>query len=159
MLAPFLRITFTIVTSLVVGIVFVGAHLWRHEPRHLGLVLLSAVAALVFLPAFAGCGLVLQNLVAAHFPTWVVPIDPSERGMEASGRRVLTFVLAMVTLLVLLLPTAIGAGIVALVTMPLTGLYGIPLIGLVGAAIAFLEAYVGLLFIGRALDRLDVSAR
>ncbi len=66
-------------------------------------------AAMVALPAFTLCGLIVQNAAALLFPAWVESGSGPPRGVEAIGQRLLTLVGTMVAVTVGLIPAVVVA--------------------------------------------------
>jgi hypothetical protein len=81
------------------------------------------------------------------------------RGLEAIGQRLLTLVGTLVVLLVGLLPASLLAALVGFGLEHFLGfgVWALPFAGLAAAAVLVGEVALGVVGLGRAFDRLDVS--
>src|SRR4029077_6980892 len=86
---------------------------------HLRAVLMShrasyAAVAMLVAPAFILAQLVVQNGIAVLFPAWMTTGRGRARGIEATGQQMLVVWGGFLAAIVLLVPPALGAGVVAL---------------------------------------------
>jgi hypothetical protein len=118
----------------------------------------GGLALAVLLPAVSLAGLFVQNAAVVLLPAWV-PADTGERarGLEAMGQRLLTLVGSLVVTLVGLLPAAALALGVGLPLTPVLGAWALPLAALAAAGVLVGEVWLGVVALGRAFERLDVS--
>lgn len=126
---------------------------------HTRLWVAAGLGALWVLPAVSLGGLFVQNAAVVLFPAWLPPEGERVRGLEALGQRLLTLVGTLVVLLAGMLPAALLA---ALVGFGLDwslglGVWALPFAGLVAAAVLVAEVALGVVGLGHAFDRLDVS--
>ncbi|WP_257449405.1 putative ABC exporter domain-containing protein [Archangium lipolyticum] len=119
----------------------------------------GGLGAIWVLPAVSLGGLFVQNAAVVLFPAWLPPEGERVRGIEALGQRLLTLAGTLVVLLVGMLPAAIVAGLVALVLDRFLGFgaWALPFAGFVAAAVLVGEVALGVMGLGHAFDRLDVS--
>ena len=112
----------------------------------------------VLLPSMSLAGLFVQNAAVVLFPAWV-PADTGERarGIEAMGQRLLTMVGSLVVMLVGLVPAAVVGMLVGLPLSSVLGPWALPLAGLASAGVLVGEVWLGVIALGRAFERLDVS--
>ncbi|MCP3057196.1 ABC transporter permease [Myxococcus sp. K38C18041901] len=118
----------------------------------------GGLALAPLLPSVALAGLFVQNGAVVLFPAWV-PADRmgSARGIEALGQRLLTLVGSLVVSLLGLVPAALVGSLVAFVAWSSLDLWALPLAGLSAAAVLLTEVGLGVLWLGRAFEHLDVS--
>jgi hypothetical protein len=141
-----------------VGVAMVLAA-WQGGPRA-PLWVAGGLGALCVLPAVSLCGLFVQNAAVVLFPAWLPPEGERVRGIEALGQRLLTLAGTLVVLLLGLLPAALLAALVGFGLDRFLGLdvWALPFAGLVTAAVLGAEVALGVVGLGRAFDRLDVSS-
>lgn len=125
-----------------------GAQLW----------VAGALGLAPLLPALAIGGVFVQNAAVVLFPAWLPADGERARGIEALGQRLLTLAGALVVLLGGLLPAAIVAALVGFALYGLLDVWALPCAGLVAAAGLALEVGLGVMALGRAFDRMDVSS-
>jgi hypothetical protein len=118
----------------------------------------GGLALAVLLPSVSLAGLFVQNAAVVLFPAWV-PADRGERarGVEALGQRLLALVGTLVVTLVGLMPAGLVALVVGLPLWAVLGPWALPVAGLAAAAVLVGEVWLGVLALGRAFERLDVS--
>jgi hypothetical protein len=104
-------------------------------------------------------GLFVQNAAVVLFPAWLPPEGERVRGLEALGQRLLTLVGTLLALLVGMLPAALLAVLVVLGLDRLLdlGVWALPFAGASAAAVLVAEVAFGVVGLGHAFDRLDVS--
>jgi hypothetical protein len=127
-----------------------GASLW----------VAGGLCALCVLPAVTLCGLFVQNAAVVLFPAWLPPEGERVRGLEALGQRLLTLAGTLVVVLLGLLPAALAGAVVGFGLDRFLGLdvWALPFAGLVAATVLGVEVALGVVGLGRAFDRLDVSS-
>ncbi|MBN1204614.1 MAG: ABC transporter permease [Myxococcaceae bacterium] len=118
----------------------------------------GGLGVLPVLPALSVGGVLVQNAAVVLFPAWLPANGERARGIEAMGQRLLTLAGALVVLMGGLIPAAIVAGLVGFALYGLLGLWALPFAGLTAAAGLAFEVALGLVALGRAFDRMDVSS-
>ena len=118
----------------------------------------GGLALAFLLPAVSLSGLFVQNAAVVLFPSWV-PADTGERarGIEAMGQRLLAVVGTLVVMLVGLIPAGLVALVVGLPVSTLLGPWALPVAGFVAAGVLVGEVWLGVMALGHAFERLDVS--
>ncbi|MGZ3458106.1 MAG: putative ABC exporter domain-containing protein, partial [Archangium sp.] len=143
-----------------VGLVLLAMVLsaWEGGPR-VAMWIAGGLGALGLLPAVTLGGLFVQNAAVVLFPAWLPPEGERVRGIEALGQRLLTLAGTMVVLLVGMLPAALLAALVGFGLDRLLGfgVWALPFAGFVAAAVLVTEVAFGVVGLGHAFDRLDVS--
>lgn len=125
-----------------------GAELW----------VAGALGLAPLLPALSIGGVFVQNAAVVLFPAWLPADGERARGIEALGQRLLTLAGALVVVMGGLLPAAIVAALVGFALYGVLGVWALPCAGLVAAAGLSLEVGLGVMALGRAFDRMDVSS-
>lgn len=110
------------------------------------------------LPALTIGGVFVHNAAVVLFPSWLPADGERARGIEALGQRLLTLAGAMVVLVGGLLPAAIVALLVGFALSGWLGIWAVPFGGLIAAVGLLLEVAVGVVALGKAFDRMDVSS-
>jgi hypothetical protein len=118
----------------------------------------GGLGLLPVLPALSIGGVFVHNAAVVLFPSWLSADGERARGIEALGQRLLTLVGALVVLVGGLLPAAIVASLVGFALSEWLGVWALPFAGLTAAAGLFAEVAVGVMALGRAFDRMDVSS-
>lgn len=110
------------------------------------------------LPSVALAGLFVQNAAVVLFPAWV-PADAGTRvrGLEAMGQRLMTLLGTLVVTLAGLVPAAMVATLVGFPLYSLLGPWALPAGGLAAAGVLVGEVWLGVVALGRAFERLDVT--
>ncbi|WP_164019369.1 putative ABC exporter domain-containing protein [Pyxidicoccus trucidator] len=118
----------------------------------------GGLALAVLLPSVSLAGLFVQNAAVVLFPAWVTA-DTGERarGLEAMGQRLLTLVGSLVVTLAGLMPSALVAVLVGVPLWPVLGEWALSVAALAAAGVLVGEVWLGVLALGRAFERLDVS--
>lgn len=122
-----------------------------------GLRLSVAGGVILLAPMISAAMLLVQNAGVVLFPSWVA-FEPGQRGLEAMGQRMLSFLGTSLVIAVGLIPAVIVGG----------ALYGLlfwlggPVVGILpgsalAAAVLGAEVALGIRLTGRAFDTLDVS--
>lgn len=121
--------------------------------------LVGGLTAVVVMPALTLGSLLVQNAMVVLFPAWLPPAGERVRGVEALGQRLLTMVGTILVLVVGLIPAAIAAAVVGFALYWLLGLtlWALPFAGLAAAGVLVVQVGFGVLALGRAFDKLDVS--
>jgi hypothetical protein len=109
------------------------------------------------LPALSMGGVFVHNASVVLFPSWLPADGERARGLEALGQRLLTLVGVLVVLVGGLIPAAIVASLVGFALSEWLGVWALPIAGLTAAVGLFAEVAVGVVALGRAFDRMDVS--
>ncbi len=115
------------------------------------------LAAAILLPCISLIGLIMQNLAALLFPAWMQLGKALQRGIEATGQRLITTVLSAITLLLAAIPAAIAFVAAFFSAYWLVGLAAIPIAATAAASVLLVEAGIGIFFMGRLFDRFDPS--
>jgi hypothetical protein len=143
-----------------VGLVLLAMVLsvWQGGP-HVAMWVAAGLGALWLLPAVSLGGLFVQNAAVVLFPAWLPPEGERVRGLEAIGQRLLTLAGTLVVLLLGMLPAALLGALVGFGLDRLLGfgVWALPFAGLVAAAVLVAEVALGVVGLGHAFDRLDVS--
>ncbi|HEX8705599.1 MAG TPA: putative ABC exporter domain-containing protein [Myxococcaceae bacterium] len=154
-LAPGLLLALMQVTLITLAMVMVvgapgewGWELW--VAAGLGLLPLSAALSIG--------GVFVHNAAVVLFPSWLPADGERARGIEALGQRLLTLAGALVVLVGGLLPAAIVASLVGFALSGWLGLWAMPFAGLTAALGLLAEVAVGVVALGKAFDRMDVSS-
>ena len=144
-----------------VGLVLaaMGLLLWQGG-EETALWMASGLCAVWVLPAVTLGGLFVQNAAVVLFPAWLPPEGERVRGIEALGQRLLTLVGTLVVLFVGMLPAAFLAAVVGFGLYQLLdfGVWALPFAGFSAAAVLVAEVALGVVGLGYAFDRLDVSS-
>jgi hypothetical protein len=118
----------------------------------------GGLGLLPVLPALSIGGVFVHNAAVVLFPSWLPADGERARGIEALGQRLLTLVGALVVLVGGLVPAAIVASLVGFALTGWLGVWALPFAGLTAAAGLFAEVALGVVALGRAFDRMDVSS-
>lgn len=118
----------------------------------------GGLGLLPLLPALSIGGVFVQNAAVVLFPAWLPADGERARGIEALGQRLLTLAGALVVLMGGLLPAAIVASLVGFALYGFLGVWALPFAGLTAAAGLAVELVMGVMALGRAFDRMDVSS-
>jgi hypothetical protein len=117
----------------------------------------AAAAALLVVPINL-LGSVLHSAASVLWPSWVVPRQGGRGGVEVFGLNIINSLARVLTLLVVLLPAAVALLGAWLAASEILGTFGALALGAVPAAgIMLVEAWLGILLLGRQLERLDPS--
>jgi hypothetical protein len=121
--------------------------------------LAGGLAAAIVLPAVSLGGLFVQNAAVVLFPAWLPPEGERVRGLDVLGQRLLALAGTVLVLLVGLLPSGLAAAIVGFGLHYALGLgvWALPFAGLAAAVVLVVVVGFGVLALGRAFDRLDIS--
>jgi hypothetical protein len=149
-----------LLTVMQVGLVLLALAMIVGAPGPWGIELYvaGALGLLPLMPALAIGGVFVQNAAVVLFPSWLPADGERARGIEALGQRLLTLVGAMVVLMGGLLPAAIVASLVGFALYGLLGVWALPFAGFTAAAGLAVELVLGVMALGRAFDRMDVSS-
>jgi len=149
-LAPFTVLTVAQWIFLVAGAVLAPPDLIPGQAR-----LPVLAAAMMALPAFTLCGLIVQNAAALLFPSWVETGTGPPRGVEAIGQRLVTLVGTLLAVAVALIPAALVGVPAALLLRGVVGSAAVAVGALAGTLVVALEAGFAFLGLGKAFDRFD----
>jgi ABC-2 type transport system permease protein len=143
-----------------VGLLVLGVAMAAGSPGKWGAELWVAcgLGLVPLLPALGIGGLFVQNAAVVLFPAWLPADGERARGIEALGQRLLTLAGALVVLIGGLVPAAFVATLVGFALYGLLGIWAIPIAGLTAAAGLVIELVLGVVALGRAFDRMDVSS-
>ena len=123
----------------------------------LALVACVAAAALLVVPINL-LGSVLHSAASVLWPSWVIPRVGGRGGVEVFGLNIINSLARVLTLLVALLPAAVALLGAWLAASELLGTFGALALGAVPATgILLIEAWFGIVLLGRRLERLDPS--
>jgi hypothetical protein len=117
-----------------------------------------AAVAMLVAPAFILAQLVVQNGIAVLFPAWMTTGRGRARGIEATEQQMLVVWGGFLAAIVLLLPPALGAGVVALGLAALVHVRALVVPAAVLLALLLAEAWLVTGWLGRVLDRTDLTA-
>jgi ABC-2 type transport system permease protein len=115
--------------------------------------LAAVVTAALVGPAIATCGLVVNTGWAVAFPTWSATDSRAGGGFEAFGQRLLLMLSSVAVVGIALVPALVVGAPIWLLGSGVT--FALPLAAAVGAAILLVEAFLGILLIGRLFDRFE----
>jgi hypothetical protein len=149
-----------LLAAMQVGLVLLGLAMIVGAPGKWGVELwvAGALGLLPLMPALSIGGVFVQNAAVVLFPAWLPADGERARGIEALGQRLLTLVGALVVLMGGLLPAAIVASLVGFALYGFLGVWALPFAGLTAAAGLAVELVMGVMALGRAFDRMDVSS-
>ncbi len=149
-----------LLTVMQVGLIMLALAMIVGAPGPWGIELYvaGALGLLPLMPALAIGGVFVQNAAVVLFPSWLPADGERARGIEALGQRLLTLVGAMVVLMGGLLPAAIVASLVGFALYGFLGVWALPFAGFTAAAGLAVELVLGVMALGRAFDRMDVSS-
>jgi hypothetical protein len=116
------------------------------------------LGAMIVAPAMLLAQLVVHNAAAVLFPAWVAVTSSRARGIDAMGQRLLMMAGLLLVLVAFLLPAVLVAGAVTAAAFMSTGMVVVILPALVITAVVFGECFLATEWLGRVLDRTDVSA-
>jgi hypothetical protein len=123
--------------------------------EHTALVLLLAVPVALFLLAYTGIQLVIQNGFALMFPAWSRGLAGQSPGIETMGMNMIMMIGSLFILLLSLVPALIVAGVAAASMYPQWGrLAAIPA-GLAFLMGLFAELFLAVIWLGRLYDNID----
>lgn len=117
----------------------------------------SAGAAFLLLPALVFAQYTVHAAAAVLFPAWVSLGDQRARGLDAMGQRLILFGGVVLTLVVVVGPGAIAAGLVWLVLSRLIGAPVIVMGAVVCVAIVATELWLLTEALGKAFEQVDLS--
>ena len=120
------------------------------------LVAAGVMAAVVVAgPVIAALGVAIQNAIVLLYPGWSRIGDVRSGGIESVGQGVLTFIGALVMLLLALIPPAIAAALVGGILSLALGAWAILPGAVAGLAVVAGETVLGVLWLGRLYDTTD----
>ena len=117
-----------------------------------------ALALMLAAPAMIAAQYSVHSAVTIAFPAWVPLGSQRTRGIDAMGQRLILLAAILVSLVVLSLPGAIGAGVVWLIFHRLVGSAVFVPMAIVFAAIVVTEVVVITELLGPAYERIDVTS-
>ena len=117
-----------------------------------------ALGAALIIPALNFVTLIIPNAAVLLFPAWAHSGKDAPQGIEATGQRLIFGIGQFLVLLVaLLLPAAVFAGCFFLGKWTVGLLVAVLVASAAAAAVLAVEAFVGIGFLGRLFERLDLS--
>ncbi|MBF5046348.1 ABC transporter permease [Aggregicoccus sp. 17bor-14] len=121
----------------------------------------ATLGLLPLLPAISLAGLLVQNVAVVLFPSWLPTaaagqVEPA-RGIEVFGQRLLMLAGTLLVLALGLVPASLLALLLGWGLQGLLGPWALVPAGAAAAALLLGEVALGVLLLGRAFDRLDVS--
>lgn len=114
-----------------------------------------AVGAAVLVPGVVLVQVAGLNGFAVLFPAWSALGTQVSAGVERLGQQIVVMVGSLILLLLVLIPAAIAAGIIAAVFVGISPHAAIVAAASAGSAVLVFEAYLGMYFIGARLDTTD----
>jgi hypothetical protein len=130
----------------------IGSQFWTIGQR-----VAFGLAAAILFPCFSLAALVLQNGAALIMPGWMQLGRHQQRGIEAMGQRLITIAITTLVLVLAVIPSAMIFGAVYLVGHWLIGLAIVPVAAAAAAGGLVVETGLGVLWLGRLFEKLDVS--
>jgi ABC-2 type transport system permease protein len=116
------------------------------------------VAIALLAPPLCGLMMCVPFAGFVYFPAWTVSASSSRGGIEAMGQRMIFLAGYLLTLIVVLIPALLLGGLAFLVMKWLAGLAATLLTtGLIASATLALELVIAVEWLGRRVDRFDVS--
>ena len=116
-----------------------------------------ALGAAILFPCISLIGLLLQNTAALLLPGWMQLGKAQQRGIEATGQRLITMVATAVLLALAALPAGVAFTLCFFLGYWLIGLAVVPVAALVTACVVLAEAWIGVIWMGRLFDHFDPS--
>src|SRR5690606_4244374 len=160
MLAPAVILTVLLWLMLLAGTMLMpGAHSPRLAWLTPGIRTAAVIVAAILAPMLCMSQLLIVNAATVIFPAWAQSnVGRPQQGIEVMGQRIVFLVGQMITLLVMLLPAAIAAGVVILLSRWIVGESGAIVLGAVTVALVMgAEIAAGIVWLGRHFERLDLS--
>ncbi|MBU8899168.1 putative ABC exporter domain-containing protein [Corallococcus sp. M34] len=117
----------------------------------------ALLGLMAFLPALSLAGLFVQNAAVVLLPAWVPVGMERARGIEALGQRLLTLAGTLVVTLVGLVPAAFVALVVGYPLFDRFGAWAFSVAGVVAAGVLAGEVALGIRWLGRVFQSLDLS--
>jgi ABC-2 type transport system permease protein len=115
------------------------------------------LGAAILFPCISLIGLLLQNTAALLLPGWMQLGKAQQRGIEATGQRLITMVATAVLLALAALPAGVAFTLCFFLGYWLIGLAVVPVAALVTACVVLAEAWIGVIWMGRLFDHFDPS--
>jgi uncharacterized membrane protein (DUF485 family) len=115
------------------------------------------LGAAILFPCITLIGLLIQNTAALLFPGWMQLGKAQQRGIEATGQRLITMVATAVLLVLAALPPVMAFAAAFFLGHWLIGLAVIPMAALMAALVILAEAWIAVIWMGHLFDRFDPS--
>ncbi|MEO8258306.1 MAG: putative ABC exporter domain-containing protein [Acidobacteriota bacterium] len=115
-------------------------------------------AAFLLAPALIGAQLLVHNAAAVLLPGWVPTGTQRARGLDAAGQRLIMFGAVMIGLVAIIAPGALAGAVVALVSYRWIGVAAAVPAAAVCLTVVAVEVLLATEALGRAFDRIDLSA-
>ena len=125
-----------------------------------GLAVAIALGAGMVLPVLNFITLLIPNAAVLLFPAWFQPGKDAPQGIEMTGQRLIFALGQMLVLVVaLILPAAVFAGVFFAIKFT-TGMVviAVPVASAAAAVVLGIEGFLGIGWLGRLFERLDISA-
>ena len=116
------------------------------------------IALMLTAPALIAAQYAVHSAATIAFPAWVPLGKQRTRGIDAMGQRLILLAAVLLSLVVLALPGAIGAGVVWLIFQRFVGSVVFVPMAIVFAAIVLVEVVVVTELLGPAYERIDVTS-
>ncbi len=118
----------------------------------------SAAAALLLMPSLVGAQYLVQNAAALAFPAWVPLGNQRPRGVDAMGQRLIVLGGALLSVLLLMIPGAVGGFAIWLALRSVLGAIALVPASATCTGIVLLEILAGTELLGPVYERLDLLA-
>ena len=115
------------------------------------------LGAAILFPCITLIGLLIQNTAALLFPGWMQLGKAQQRGIEATGQRLITMVATAVLLVLAALPPVMAFAAAFFLGHWLIGLAVILMAALMAALVILAEAWIAVIWMGHLFDRFDPS--
>jgi len=126
--------------------------------KHAALIVAIGLSAACVLPVLDFLLLLIPNAAVLLFPSWVQAGKDSPRGIEATGQRLIFAVGQLLALLVALVPATLGfLAVYYPLKLAIGPITPIPFAALAATVIVAAEAALGVWWLGRFFERLDVT--
>jgi hypothetical protein len=132
----------------------IGSQVWTVGQR-----VAFGLAAAILFPCYSLVALVLQNGAALIMPGWMQLGRHQQKGIEAMGQRLITIAVTTLVLVLAGIPSALIFGAVYLIGYWVMGIAVVPLAAAAAAGGLVVETGLGVLWLGRMFERLDVSVK
>ncbi len=117
------------------------------------------VVALIFATPICAAQLLLRNAVPILLPGWAMRAPDEQRGFIVLGQRLVVLAGNLIVLLFVLLPAAciVGPGLLMAKFWFHDSMPVVALTTVLGAALLFFEVWLGIRFLGRQFEKIDVT--
>ena len=120
----------------------------------------AALGLALLAPPFIAIQVLMPNIATVLFPAWVQATrDRTERGIEILGQRLIFVASQLLVTALAIVPALLLGGLVLFVVNLITGFSaGAALAVIVMAALLGLEAWLGIRWLGKRFEELDISS-